>query len=397
MLVACSQGQTVNPAAQPSVGEATNIDGTNPLIKDRHTADPAPLVVGDTLYLYVGHDMARGDEMFNIVEWLAYSTKDMKTWKYHGPIMKPTDFKWVSKDAWASQVIEKDGKFYFYTAVEHDSTKPGKSIGVAVSDSPTGPFVDARGDALVSNDMTPQGPHSWDDIDPTAWIDDDGTAWLIWGNAKAYIAKLKPNMTELDGPIEEIKLEKFVEGPWVFKRNDLYYIVYASMDRSVSNDELISYATAPTIKGPWTYRGEISGPAENSFTIHPGIAEFKGNWYMFYHNATLTVEAPATITIRKNVAGPAGDAYLAAIDEVRKGEAARSGSRKVEGLALEKVDPTDAPKGPKPPESAPADSPRTPAGSSPSNGSRTAEVVGVVLALVVGLTLLGRFWNRSGA
>src|SRR5690606_32303741 len=115
MLAACATPSTLRP-------------GSNPLFTDLHTADPAPLVVGDTLYLYVGHDMARGDEMFNIVEWLAYSTRDMKTWTAHGPIMKPTDFKWASRDAWASQVIEKDGTFYFYTTVEHDQTRPGKAI-----------------------------------------------------------------------------------------------------------------------------------------------------------------------------------------------------------------------------------------------------------------------------
>ena len=137
--------------------------------------------------------------------------------------------------------------------------------------------------------MTPQGPHTWDDIDPTVFIDDDGSAWLMWGNANFYYARLNPNMIELEGPILQAELPKYEEGPWVHKRGDLYYLTYASRDRSVSEDELVSYATAPSITGPWAYRGEISGPAENSFTIHPGIVEFKGNWYFFYHNAVLTV------------------------------------------------------------------------------------------------------------
>lgn len=285
LLLACSTG----PVAPVSSDDAAPRAATNPLFTDRHTADPAPLVVGDTLYLYVGHDMARGDEMFNITEWLVYSTTDMATWTAHGPIMKPTDFKWASRDAWAAEAIEKDGRFYFYATVEHDVTRPGKAIGVAVSDSPTGPFVDARGSALVSNDMTPQGPHTWDDIDPTVFIDDDGSAWLMWGNANFYYARLKPNMIELDGPILQAELPKYEEGPWLHKRGDLYYLTYASRDRSVSEDELISYATAPAVTGPWTYRGEISGPAQNSFTIHPGIVEFKGEWYFFYHHGGLTV------------------------------------------------------------------------------------------------------------
>ncbi|OYW82469.1 MAG: glycoside hydrolase, partial [Asticcacaulis sp. 32-58-5] len=136
----------------------TRAPGSNPLITDIFTADPAPLVVGDTVYLYTGHDEARGTEMFTMKDWRVFSSKDLLTWTAHGPIMKATDFKWASKDAWAAQTIEKDGKFYFYAAVEHDKTHPGKAIGVAVSDSPTGPFVDARGTALVHNQMTPQGP-----------------------------------------------------------------------------------------------------------------------------------------------------------------------------------------------------------------------------------------------
>ncbi|MBI1685846.1 glycoside hydrolase family 43 protein [Caulobacter hibisci] len=263
--------------------------GSNPLVRDRFTADPAPLVVGDTLFLYVGHDEAQRDEMFNMREWLVYSTTDMKTWTAHPPIMKATDFKWARKDAWASQTIEKNGKFYFYTAVEHDASHPGKAIGVAVSDKPTGPFTDARGSALITNEMTPKGPHSWEDIDPTVFTDGDGTTWIAWGNRQCYIARLKPNMIEIDGPITEITPPHFEEGPWLHKRAGLYYLTYASLDRSTQRDEHISYATAPSITGPWTYRGQLTGPGQNSFTIHPGIAQFKGDWYIFLHNAALEI------------------------------------------------------------------------------------------------------------
>ncbi len=268
---------------------ANPVPGSNPLFRDRFTADPAPLVVGDTLYLYVGHDEAQRDEMFNMREWLVYSTTDMKHWTDHGPIMKATDFKWAKADAWASQAIEKDGKYWFYTAVEHDDTHPGKAIGVAVSDSPTGPFVDAKGSALVSNQMTPKGTHSWEDIDPTVFTDDDGTTWIAWGNRQAYIARLKPSMVEVDGEITEITPPHFEEGPWLHKRDGIYYLTYASLDRATHRDEKVSYATAPSIEGPWTYRGELTGSGKYSFTIHPGIAHFGDQWYLFLHNAALAV------------------------------------------------------------------------------------------------------------
>jgi beta-xylosidase len=282
LLLACA----LLPAAAVASAPAP---GSNPIITDRFTADPAVLVHDGRVYLYTDHDEARGDEMFTMREWLAFSSEDMKTWTAHGPIMQATDFKWAEKDAWASQVIYKNGKFWFYTAVEHDKTHPGKAIGVAVSDSPTGPFVDARGSALVTNQMTPEGPHTWDDIDPTVFTEQDGTSWLIWGNANCYIAKLKDNMTELDGPIRRIPLPGYVEGPWIHKRGDLYYLSYASMDRSKGPDERVSYATAPAITGPYTFRGEITGSGKNSFTIHPAIAEYKGQWYFFYHDGSLEI------------------------------------------------------------------------------------------------------------
>lgn len=276
-------------SASPCAAAGEISAGSNPLFRDKFTADPAPLVVGERLFLYVGHDEAQRDEMFNMREWLVYSTTDMKHWTSYPPIMKATDFKWAQKDAWASQAIQKNGKFYFYAAVEHDSSHPGKAIGVAVSDQPTGPFTDARGSALITNAMTPKGTHSWEDIDPTVFTDDDGTSWIAWGNRHCYIAKLKPNMIEIDGPITEITPPHFEEGPWIHKREGLYYLTYASLDRSTQRDEHVSYATAPSITGPWTYRGLLTGSGKYSFTIHPGITEFKGDWYIFLHNADLQI------------------------------------------------------------------------------------------------------------
>jgi len=263
--------------------------GSNPIIRDKFTADPAPMVDGERLYLYVGHDEAQRDEMFNMKEWLVYSTTDMRHWTDHGPIMKVSDFKWAKKDAWAAQAIRKNGRYWFYAAVEHDQTHPGKAIAVAVSDKPTGPFVDAKGSALITNQMTPKGTHSWEDIDPTVFTDDDGTTWIAWGNRQAYIAKLKSNMIELDGPIREITPPHFEEGPWLHKRGKFYYLTYASLDRATHRDERISYATATSLDGPWTYRGELTGSGKYSFTIHPGIAQYKGDWYIFLHNASLAI------------------------------------------------------------------------------------------------------------
>lgn len=278
----------------------------NPLIKDKFTADPAPFVHKGTLYLYVGHDefyegqdTASGGKEFNITEWLCYSTKDMQTWTDHGSVLKPTDFSWGVGEAWASQVIEKDGKFYYFTTVQAGAPYNSKAVGVAVGDTPTGPFKDAIGKPLVTDDMTDNGPRGWwNDIDPTALIDEDGQAWLCWGNGTCFMAKLKPNLTEIDGEIKVIDVPNYVEGPWLHKYGNLYYLTYASFGEG---RETISYATATSMEGPWTPQGELTGMAENSFTIHPGIAEFNGKWYLFYHNAVLTLDGHAGAIGRRSV------------------------------------------------------------------------------------------------
>jgi hypothetical protein len=269
------------PAAEPA-------PGANPVLRDRFTADPAPLVVGDTVYLYVGRDEAKGDDFFLMKEWLAYSSKDLRHWTAHGSHMKPTDFKWAVGDAWAAQVVQRNGRFYFYATVQHNDTQPGKAIGVAVADNPLGPFKDARGSALIT-DATTSSPYGWSDIDPTVFIDDDGTAWLAWGNPVLYLARLKPNMTELDGPIEKIALPNYTEGPWLSKRKGMYYMTYASMAHQGLFEHL-SYATAPSPRGPWTYQGLLTGAVKNSFTVHAGIIDdFKGQSYLVYHNGALTL------------------------------------------------------------------------------------------------------------
>jgi len=124
----------------------------NPIITHVFTADPAAMVYKGKVYLYTGHDEApTGHNGYMMHNWLCFSSADMVTWTEHPSPMNVKAFKWAKDDAWASQVIERNGKFYWYVAVEH-ATIPGKSIGVAVSDSPTGLFTDARGTALITND-----------------------------------------------------------------------------------------------------------------------------------------------------------------------------------------------------------------------------------------------------
>ncbi|MBP1618120.1 MAG: family 43 glycosylhydrolase [Bacteroidetes bacterium] len=262
------------------------VDGKNPIIRDVFTADPAPMVYKGKVYLYVGHDTATVDaKTYKMPDWLVYSSSDMVNWKSHGPCLSVKDFAWASYAANAAHCIERNGKFYWYISIIHKAntdSKGGVAIGVAVSDSPTGPFKDAIGKALVTNDMTTDMKHAWDDLDPAVFIDDNGQAYLFWGNGSCKWVKLKENMIELDGPIHTFKPQNFTEAPWVYKRKGLYYLVYAA-----NFPETIEYCTAESIEGPWAYRGLIQDRSYNSSTTHPGIIDFKGKTYYFYHDGSL--------------------------------------------------------------------------------------------------------------
>lgn len=279
IIVSCNskkENTIIQSNASETVEKSLKIN--NPIVTDKYTADAAAIVFNDKVYLYAGHDVAPNDfNFYKMEEWLVYSSSDMVHWEEHPVPLKTTDFKWASGDAWASQVIERNGKFYWYVSVEHGSIR-GKAIGVAVSTSPIGPFKDALGKALITNDMTTQTEIGWDDIDPSVMIDDDGQAYLFWGNTVCHYAKLNENMLELDGPIETIDLPNFTEAPWIHKKGDWYYLSYA-----YQFPEKIAYAMSKSINGPWEFKGILNELAGNSNTNHQAILEFKGVDYFIYH------------------------------------------------------------------------------------------------------------------
>lgn len=267
--------------------DTTFVANGNPLINYKYTADPAALSYKDKLYLYTGHDVCPARENRYVMnEWLVFSTNDMKTWTEHPVPLRTTDFAWSRGDAWASQVIERNGKFYWYVSTTH-ATIHGKAIGVAVADNPIGPFKDAKGSAIVTNDLTTQQTKiSWDDIDPTVLVDDDNQAYLFWGNTQCYYVKLKENMIDTIGPIVAVEgLPKYTEAPWIHKNKNWYYLSYAS-----EFPEKIVYAMSEKITGPWQYKGILNEVAGNSNTNHQAIVKFKGKWYFVYHNGGINTD-----------------------------------------------------------------------------------------------------------
>lgn len=258
----------------------------NPIVQTVYTADPAPLVYDGRVYLYTGHD-EDSSTYFTMKEWRVYSSADMVNWTDHGSPMSLTTFSWASANAWAGQVVNRNGKFYWYVPVT-DRATGRMSIGVGVSSSPTGPFTDAIGHPLVENN----------EIDPTVFIDDGGQAYLYWGNPNLWYVRLNTDMVSYSGGVTQIPLTTagfgtrtgnasrptlYEEGPWVYKRNGLYYNVFAAKCCS----EFIGYSTAPGPTGPWTYRGTVMPTQGGSFTNHPGVIDFNGGSYFFYHNGAL--------------------------------------------------------------------------------------------------------------
>lgn len=254
----------------------------NPLIPHHYTADPAAMVDGDTLWLFAGHDFAGGQRGYKMKDWLVFSTTDMKNWTEYPVPMKIEDFKWAkSGDAFAAHNVKRNGKYYWYISTNWSG------IGVAVSDRPEGPYKDALGKPLLTNEDCFASKHSWACIDPAIYIDDDGTAWIFWGNRECYYAKLKDNMIEIDGEIKQIEFDglSFTEAPWIHKYNGKYYLTYAT-----EFPEKIAYAMADKIDGPYEYKGILNEIAGNSNTNHQSIVEFKNQWYFIYHNGGINTD-----------------------------------------------------------------------------------------------------------
>lgn len=257
----------------------------NPIVQTCYTADPAPMVDGDRLYVYIDRDEGvkpDGSEWYVMNEWRVYSTADMVNWTDHGAALPLSTFEWAQEGtAWASQCIKspKNGKYYWYVCCQPKNSG-SMAIGVAEGDTPVGPFSDPLGRPLISG--------GWGYIDPSPFIDTDGTAYLVFGNPGCFIAKLNSDMISYDtnwtvsgnhvtkeqNGIWEFKQDEssfggpkdipegknnsdykdlYEEGPWLTKRGNLYYLMYAAG----GVPEHISYSTSSSPTGPWTYRGNI--------------------------------------------------------------------------------------------------------------------------------------------
>jgi arabinoxylan arabinofuranohydrolase len=268
---------------------------TNPLIMDQFTADPTARVFEGKLYVYPSHDIKappgyKGKPNWFVMEdYHVFSSENLTDWKDHGVIVTQTDVDWVDPTAyamWAPDCVFKDGKYYFYFPAIAKSG--GFRIGVAVADQPYGPFK-----PMAAPIEGVKG------IDPEVLIDKDGSAYLFYSMGKIFVAKLKPNMVEIDGEpkvIENLPEKGLLEGPFAFERNGIYYLTYPHVENKI---ERLEYATSTSPTGPFKQAGVILDESQSGcWTVHHSILDYKGQWYLFYHDKDLSPSFDKNRSIR---------------------------------------------------------------------------------------------------
>ncbi|MFJ9960644.1 family 43 glycosylhydrolase [Streptomyces avermitilis] len=294
--LAVGAGATLSPRSgtrrdfrRPQTYTVTAADGTTRTWTVEAVPTRSPVLPGlyadpDIQYLdgrYWIYPTTDGFPGWSGTQFKAFSSKDLVHWKDHGVILDlGPDVAWADNNAWAPAIAERDGKYYFYFCAE-------QQIGVAVADSPAGPFKDALGKPLVA-----KGQLAGQMIDPAVFTDDDGTSYLYWGNGHGYVVPLNDDMVSFDATkVKDITQPDFREGSFVVERQGTYYFMWSEDDTGSENYH-VSYATGPSPLGPWTKRGTIlskrpeygiKGTGHHSVVNVPGTDD----WYIVYHRFAL--------------------------------------------------------------------------------------------------------------
>ena len=259
----------------------TALSAQNPVIRDQYTADPTARVFDGKVWLYASHDIISPVEperkWFCMADYHCFSSEDLVHWTDHGVILDQKDVPWGNPEGysmWAPDCVERGGKYYFYFP---NAPREGRgfAVGVAVADRPDGPFA--------PQEKSIQGVFG---IDPCCLLASDGNAYLYWSGMGFSGAKLKDNMTELDGaPVRldtPLPAGGLKEGPFVFEREGKVYLTYPGVqDRT----ESLVYAMADSPLGPFEYKGKIMEKSlSECWTNHHSFVEYQGQWYLFYHH-----------------------------------------------------------------------------------------------------------------
>lgn len=255
----------------------------NPLITDQFTADPTARVFEGKVYVYPSHDVNCGTNWFCMKDYHVFSSENLVDWTDHGMIVTQEKVAWVDStknSMWAPDSYEKEGKYYFYFPAIADTNSGirGMTVGVALSDTPYGPFV-----------PEPAPIEGVSGIDPNVFIDKDGQAYLYWaGRGNLLGARLKANMVELATEPQTIDAlpEGMKEGPFLFERKGIYYFTFPHV---IEKTEALVYAMGDHPLGPFSYQGIIMDEHPSGcWTNHHSILEYNGQWYLFYHHNDLS-------------------------------------------------------------------------------------------------------------
>lgn len=236
-------------------------------------ADPALVVIDGRYWVYPTTDGTAG---WSATTFRAFSSSNLRDWTDHGVIFSvPRDTAWATGHAWAPAMAQRDGRYYFYFTAD-------QNIGVAVGETPTGPFVD------VGAPLVPDGRYSGVAIDPSVFIDDDEQAYLYWGNGVAHAVPLHEDMVSFDPDrVRSWTPTAFREAAWVHRRADTYYLSWSENDTRETNYR-VRYATGEGPLGPWIDRGVLlqKDPDRQIYgTGHHSIARVPGtdDWLIAYH------------------------------------------------------------------------------------------------------------------
>jgi hypothetical protein len=312
----------------------------NPLIMDQFTADPTARVFEGIMYVYPSHDIPAGPgrgraNWFVMEDYHVFSSENLTDWTDRGVILTQTGVPWLGResfDMWAPDCVTRNGKYYFYFPT-------GGRIGVAVADRPYGPFK--------PEEKPIDGPRG---IDPCAFIDKDGTAYLYYSMNGIFVARLKENMVELDSPVQKIAdlpTKGLVEGPFVFERNGIYYLTYP---HEVDGAERLEYATAGSPMGPFEQKGVIMDKsASGCWTNHHSIVEYKGQWYLFYHDKDLSPDFDKNRSIKADYLSFNEDGAIQKVIPTHRGVGISSALKEIqidrysaispEGVSIAFIDP----------------------------------------------------------
>ncbi|QSX32666.1 family 43 glycosylhydrolase [Shewanella avicenniae] len=258
-----------------------NSANASDLISERFCADPSVHKFNNVYYVYATNDQDNSGEYWDSTDWRLFKSNDLTSWQDVGSFLNASVFTWADTNAkaWAPAAYARNGKYYFYAPVG------GKQIGVAVSDSPEGPFVDPIGKALVES---PRDANAGDEpIDPAIFIDADGQAYMYFGTRVPKVVKLGKDMLTTEGQILEVvingfpesdKKKKYGEAPYLHEHNGIYYFSF-----STGWPGQIVYATGDSPLGPFQYQGVIIDYLDIS-TNHHAILQDGDKSYIFYHD-----------------------------------------------------------------------------------------------------------------